>query len=387
MEQILLIVKGNFPTPKAYGVTTSQTIKCLKDYGHKVICVAFRPFNEISYHGDDANVLYFEENGLLPYIRKFSYRGFGKPAQVSWKVVCHFAFLSLPKTITRLKPTIVWVRDSIPGSLLNKSTTNVTYVIELHDLIKKGTITQLSSLSKERVILAPISLSIQRDLERYQLPFKVILSPMGVDLTQFEISGTEHLIPEQRIRIGYFGKLAPGGYSKGYDDLIDLAAFHQSINFPSIIQLVGATDSEIKKLKGYVQKRNIKPERFELESHKPHQETILLMQKCDVLTLTTPSSSTYHGSPIKAIEYAATGKPILAAKSGVNEDVFSGNVMPYWYESGNVESMHDAFISILNDPDREKKNEKMREFAGNRTWILRTGKILDLVVDNRKEGI
>jgi glycosyltransferase involved in cell wall biosynthesis len=261
---------------------------------------------------------------------------------------------------------------------------NITFVIELHDLVKKGTVAQISKLKQNRVILAPISPSIQKDLERHKLPFKIVFSPMGVDLAQFENREAGHLKIGHPLKIGYFGKLAPSGYSKGYEDLLELAAFHQAIDFPSIIQLVGAADSEIEYLRQYAQRLKIKSGRFEFESHKRHQETISLMHNCDILVLTTPASTRYHGSPIKAIEYAATGKPILAAKSVVNEDVFNGHVSPYWYTPGDVTNMHEVVLEIMNDPNRELIAERMRDFAESRTWRVRTERILNLVVKNRK---
>jgi hypothetical protein len=43
---------------------------------------------------------------------------------------------------------------------------------------------------------------------------------MGVDLTQFVSKESNHPAKSKKIKIGYFGKLAPGGFSKGYEDLI-----------------------------------------------------------------------------------------------------------------------------------------------------------------------
>jgi len=384
VERVLLVVAGNFPTIKAYGVTTSQTIKNIESRGHKVACAAFRPIDEIPVHSNGAEMLYFEERGVLPYFRKYAYAGFGRIAQIFWRLTCHFALSNLPKFVTKFEPTIIWVRDSIPYSLLRMSRPNITFVIELHDLVKKRTVAQISKLSQNRVILAPISPSIHRDLESYQLPFKIVFSPMGVDLAQFKNREEGHQEIGRPLKIGYFGKLAPSGYSKGYEDLLELGAFHQTIDFPSIIQLVGAADSEIEYLRQYAQRLNLKSGQFEFESHKRHQETISLMHKCDILVLTTPASKRYHGSPIKAIEYAATGKPILAARSSVNEDVFNGNVAPYWYTPGDITNMHEAVLQIMNDPNRELIAGRMRDFAESRTWRVRTERILDQVVMNRK---
>jgi glycosyltransferase involved in cell wall biosynthesis len=250
-------------------------------------------------------------------------------------------------------------------------------------VVKKRTVAQVSKFSQDRVILAPISQSIQRDLESYQLPFKIVFSPMGVDLAQFENREDDNQEIGHPLKIGYFGKLAPSGYSKGYEDLLELGAFHQTIDFPSIIQLVGAADSEIEYLRQYAQRLKLKSDRFEFESHKQHQETISLMNKCDILVLTTPASNRYHGSPIKAIEYAATGKPILAARSAVNEDVYNGNVTPYWYTPGDIRNMHEAVLQIMNDPNRQLVAERMRDFAESRTWRVRTESVLNQVVKNR----
>lgn len=387
MERILLLVMGNFPTSKAYGVTTTQTLKSIRFYGHQVACAAFRPFSDTSVQDNDTKMIYFRETGLSPYFRKFSYTGFGLFAQLFWKLACHSALSKLPKDVRSFHPTVIWVRELIPYSLISEFKKEVIYVIELHELIKNETISQLSNLPQKRVVLAPISPSIEKDLERYNLPFKVVLSPMGVDLTQFDGPEPDLLIKGKKIKIGYFGKLAPGGFSKGYEDLIELAAFHQSINFPSHIQLVGADSIEIENLKHLASELNLSAERIEFISHQPHSDSISLMQKCDILVLTSPKSNFYHGSPIKAIEYAATGKPILAARSTANEDVFTGGVLPSWYTPGDIENMHTALVQILNSKEREVESNKMRAFAESRTWKARTKKVLDQVDTNRKDII
>jgi glycosyltransferase involved in cell wall biosynthesis len=109
------------------------------------------------------------------------------------------------------------------------------------------------------------------------------------------------------------------------------------------------------------------------------------MQKCNILVLTSPKSNAYHGSPIKAIEYAATGNPILAARSTANEGVFTGGVTPFWYTPGDIENMHAAVVQILKCDDRELEGKKMRAFAESRTWRARTKKVLDQVEHNRKD--
>jgi len=98
-------------------------------------------------------------------------------------------------------------------------------------------------------------------------------------------------------------------------------------------------------------------------------------------------SSTYSGSPIKAIEYAATGKPVLASKSRVNEEVFLENCHPYWYQNANIESMHETLLQIFADPERVVKTRRMRAFAESRTWEIRTNKILEAIESNRKTAI
>ena len=297
------------------------------------------------------------------------------------------AELGVRSSITKYKPTIVWARESVPKTLTRQSNPNQILVIELHSFISQKALRSFSKFNPWQIILAPISISIQKNLEQYNLPYTSVLSPMGVNLDQFK-NCRSNSFPKlgSSVKIGYFGKLAPGGFSKGFEDLINLAAFHESLNFASEIQLVGADISEIPDLEEMAQRLGIRSTRIKFMSHRPHGETIKLMQDCDVLVLTTPKSSMYSGSPIKAIEYAATGKPVLASKSSVNEDVFPQDCQPYWYEIANVVSMHETLLQIYADPERDIKTGKMRKFAESRTWEIRTNKILAIIEDKQKKS-
>jgi hypothetical protein len=50
------------------------------------------------------------------------------------------------------------------------------------------------------------------------------------------------------IRVGYIGKIAPGGYSKGTEDLIGLAKYAQLNELKLNVTLVGASRKDLSKL-------------------------------------------------------------------------------------------------------------------------------------------
>ena len=84
---VYIIVKGRFPTEKAYGVTITETINSLSKFGHRISVLSVKS----SYMSNlDFNTYYdqinFTENFFQKMLRVSSYRGKSKMNIITWKL-------------------------------------------------------------------------------------------------------------------------------------------------------------------------------------------------------------------------------------------------------------------------------------------------------------
>jgi glycosyltransferase involved in cell wall biosynthesis len=255
-------------------------------------------------------------------------------------------------------------------------------ILEIHEIASASLVNRVSRISQNEIVLAPISEIILDQLKPLiKEKYEVVFSPMGINPTKFsknvEIRNFQSVSNRNPIVIGYFGKLSPNGYSKGAEDIFHLARYHKEIDFPSQIHLVGLTANEVDVISETLQNFGVDKKKYILETHKEHDLAIAAMNLCDVLLLPKQRSNSYVGSPIKGIEYAATGLPILAAKSNANLSSYDSSVHPFWYEAGDIESMHKAIISIIGCTELDEFAQASKNFALKRSWLARTEGLLE----------
>jgi glycosyltransferase involved in cell wall biosynthesis len=376
--KVLFVILGRYPTEKAYGVTTKNTLEALKALGIKTYCVSYPDFNAIDL---PEGFYSFKEGRIARFLRYQSYKSFGYFGKACWKITTHLALRQVSELIQTHSPSVLWIRDSRILKRLPRYSSSLKVILEIHETATTSLVSAIRKLGENKVILAPISQIIFDQLKvltdgKYQ----VILSPMGINPAKFsEIRGIKdfRLISKKNpIVIGYFGKLSPNGYSKGVEDILDLVRLHTKINFPSKIQLVGLNSIEIKAISKSLQDSGVSEDRYNLELHKLHDDAIRAMSSCDILFLPKQRNNSYVGSPIKGIEYAATGLPILAARSNANLSLFHGSIHVFWYEAEDIDSMHQAVISIIESTNLEKFSAESRKFAFSRSWLARSDRLL-----------
>jgi glycosyltransferase involved in cell wall biosynthesis len=374
---------GAFPTRKAYGVTTLKTLECFTKKGIQGTCISFpgQPGATFTEEATPAQLMNFAVNKKSLALRKFSKSKNSYFSIISWKAYCKLSIRDSKRRILDLNPSILWMRDTTLMDIEPIRNSRQLLVVELHQIPGRKLVKRIQKFPADKILLAPISISIMDYLERLNLNNHVIYSPMGVDPEMFkpiDTNGCPTRFNSQTkpIRIGYFGKLKPGGYSKGYQDLIKLGNLHQAIEFNSELLFVGGLDYELKNFQLEIEESGILKSRTTIIPHLPQAKAIELMYTCDFLVLPKPESKDYSGFPLKALEYAATGVRILAASSKVNHDVFGEKFQPFWYDSGDAQSMHLALLDGMNAPSDIGDTVRSQEFAFSHSWEARTSSIL-----------
>ena len=382
--RINYVLDSYFPTEKAYGVTTEHTINALVNLGNEVTLFCHKPNTYIEHNILNAQIIYFELSYLNKFLRKISLASYGKISIITWNLSRHLTYFENRKKLAVRFCDLFWTRDN-PIPQHAKLNFQGTQVVEVHSNPSIRTYKLLNALDGNKVLICPISKTLE-ELMRISLPNNEILwSPMGI---QLEDTDTKELIseierhygsPRDAISIGYFGKLAPNGISKGFEDLLDLGLelSRQSVAFSLLF--IGPRDSELKLLKTEIEKRGIGQDKISIQTHLPHKESLKLMRNCDFLMLPANRDVNYSGFPLKALEYVASLRVVLAAKTQANSEVFLQKFQPFWYEYHNVQALTEI---VVQPPEIDFLKNYLLEgyrYAHQFTWVQRTKKILDSI--------
>ena len=179
------------------------------------------------------------------------------------------------------------------------------------------------------------------------------------------------------IEIAYIGKFNPNGYSKGIQDLIDLAKLYSDNNEKFYVTLIGANSNELEIYNDLKFSLQIKHKYLKVRRHITHSQAIKAMHKYDVLVLPEYRSQKYSGMPIKLLEYLSTGKITIVANTNLYRSLFTTEYKPFFYISGDKYSLDYAIKSSLNDNDLDKRLISGINFASRFTWEKRTLEIIN----------
>lgn len=179
------------------------------------------------------------------------------------------------------------------------------------------------------------------------------------------------------LNIGYVGRFSSGGKSKGIEDLISLA---QEIQFKSDkyrVILTGATSEEKESLEAFKRKHGIDNSYLEIEKYIAHSNVSKKIQSLDVLVLPSSDNNKYQGIPLKLLEYLASGKIVVIGKTQIIDNFINDDFKPFYYESGNVDSLYRVIEEAIIDPNLKDKLMQSLSFSCKFTWEYRTKKIIN----------
>ena len=285
-ERISYILGSQFPTSRAYGVTTRETLKVLRSHSVevKIFCLKSlyydKDFEEVA-----DSIINMRTMFLSKILRTLSNYGNCKLNYVVWRLAL---FLDLSKnlnTVKKYNPSIVWTRDPFIAYFFLRFLTEIKVVLEVHESVGGVFFKKLKNFSNIKFF--PINKENQfflRGLYGSELNYEIM--PMGIRSqvapSSSEIS--EYLdvlggVNQKILKIGYIGAFEPGGYSKGIEDLIDLAVYLQQESLPYEVYLLGASVSELQKYNSVKNKLNLTDRYLSILPHVSHSDALLSMKK------------------------------------------------------------------------------------------------------------
>lgn len=375
LVKVALILIGRYPTDKAYGITTKNTVDSLIELGHQVFLFSFNPYIKLD---EDANYnnIYFQENKFQKYMRrKFSANNklFNK---LFWKIYVSNYLEWVKEKCNGSNFDLIWMRNY--ETFKSMHNTNQKIILELH---KKPNRKQLKFLIKnnKNLLLAPISKSISRSIGT--LESKSIFSPMGVTNNQIcpEANLNEYINKiksKKSFEFVYVGKLYPGGVSKGVETIINIVKFAKESNIEMTMNVVGGDILELSKFRKLIESEKLIND-ITLFGQLPHEVAINFLNRADVILLTKSTDENYSGFPLKAVEALASARIILVEDSEAYRDVFGTDCCVIWFNNQNINRIFLELRKIIESVDLYKQLDQNRTAAKKLTWAERTKSLVN----------
>ncbi|MFY9462613.1 MAG: glycosyltransferase, partial [Candidatus Sungiibacteriota bacterium] len=377
--KIYYVVNARLPTEKAHGIQIAKMCEAFIEQGMNMELVAPR-------RGRDFRTLR-EFYGLrveVPMTRLWAPDWYGSrmgfAASSLFFAVRYFFYLWRKKKSG--ERCIIYTTDLDQFSFFLIPFLGVPYFVEMHDA-KKKTMPFTLLLNRARGIIT-INRIIKRELmDVFQLKDGVLLVfPNGVDLAMFrsQESGASARaalgIPESRPVVMYAGRVYAW---KGLGVLPAVARKLPDFDF----YIVGGTAEEMRAI-GAMDEQ---PKNLICVGHRPFQEIPRWLRAANVLIATGTNANAYsflHTSPMKLFEYAAAGRPIVAARTPAIEDVFTsrGQNGIFFYEPDSADGLAVAIHAVFMDPETTTEQvETVRDSVSLYQWQYRAEKIQGFIED------
>jgi glycosyltransferase involved in cell wall biosynthesis len=387
--RVTFLILGKYPTQKAYGITTTETIRSLYEMGVEVTVFSIDPEDTVDPVTAKYTPAYFIETTLSKIFKKLAFAGTGAISKISWRIYWRLTEGKNRQQILEINSDIFWVRDIQALRMVPKKS---RLVFEVHQLPNKNW--NLRGWLERRpkgFVVAPISKQIEASLLELCPGISTCYSPMGIRINQilgdefdsqyFARFNTLRSDNFKGLRIGYVGKFFPNGYSKGVEDLIGLAILNRDLRLGYQISIKGGQSREVESLIEFALNQGLRTDEVVISGHMDHQLALAEMAKQDVIVLTCPSSPKYVGFPLKALESIATGRIVVAADCVAYRDIFNLDYQPYWFVQNDAASLANTILGAVTDPELSHRIRLGKEMASEFLWERRTRRILNALAE------
>lgn len=359
----------HFPTKKAYGVTISGTHLAALASGFKAEVIAPN-----SLEGNNLG-----SKSLLVCMRVLRVLYRGVPAAISKLAFALHRVLFCFVIKTVLAPNsfdVFWIRDLSLAEFLSRHFPDNRVILEVHQLQSRANLIKMGKLSDD-VILGPISEAISKQLEVWRGNKVKIHLPMGVSEVFFSTSKLGACTFEYDI--GYFGSYKSGGHEQGIDSVLLQLVPRLNTNNNFRVLFAGVGLEGVNNLRKVSSNAGLTDQVVILE-HLEHGLVAAEMRKCRTLLLPYPEGTFFEGRfPIKALEYAATKRPILCSRTKSHTNLFDDNHV-WFYEFGDPTGILNAFDHVQKNQDlAARKVERSFDLARKHTYVDRVDKVKPLI--------
>jgi glycosyltransferase involved in cell wall biosynthesis len=358
LSKIAFVLSSRFPTEKAYGVTTRESVLALLDKKYKVRIFARQSkYMDVNHEQIRELIFPFSENFLIHQLLKFATFGDGLISRIGWRIGSYLTLNKNLTTISAFGPDIIWTREiEIVNKLITKFP-KVKILLEVHTKPNKKKFLKVLK-HWDQILFCPINENIDKYLKTF-LPAEanIQIAPMSInsifvntksDVEKFVENLNKNL--NRTLQIGYVGKFSPNGYSKGIEVLFNLALKFQNENLDFRVNLIGGDKNEMRKYLLLKNHLGLSDNYLTLQGHVPHFKVPAILRSMDVLVLPGPASDKYSGTPLKLFEYFVSGRIVMLADEEFIKQSKIGTITNWIFKPNDFEDLFTRINSAIRDP-------------------------------------
>jgi len=288
----------------------------------------------------------------------------------------------LVTTLLRLQPDLIIGRDMracLAGAQLGFPT-----AVELHAHVKDHSESYALVIEKlirhknlNKIFVTSTSLK-QALCNDYKLADGLVtLLHNGADFV-FLDSTKQDSLDNNFFHVGYIGHLYPGKGMEVISKLVERCPW-------AYFHIVGGKENDI----SYWKTQLKSCQNLEFYGFVPHQKTERYRQAMDVLLLPYQKQVYYMNSdapkdgrwinPLKLYEYMASGKPIIASRIEIAEEILTHQKNALLCQPDDIDQWVDALLLLKEDEALRKKlgQEAKAKFERELTWEKRAAKLVE----------
>jgi hypothetical protein len=370
-HKILFLTSARYPTEKAYGVTTGNTVKALRsigdeieiwnpansgidEYGNKMVSIgAEHRFNRRTVY----NLTILGLNRWFYYLDQFN-----------------FSLNCLRKISSESPGLCIWTRFPVACLFPAVNRKVKLVIIELHH--QPNFISRLMLKIIKRIKPLKVALISRKAEEQFNL------LNTGIPTFTLEMAVPESFIHEygepllSPTTISFLGKSESSGNSNNLEFIFE-AFSKMRITNPAAIEIVGLGKTESERFAELARKLSIPSTHLKFIDHLTHSEVGKYLNKISI-GLVPYELNKYNAGrfPIKVIEYASKGIWILAPEKFAHHLQISRNIIRT-YKDGNSSDLAAKLEGLTQEIRANgRRNPDAIEFAKEHTYKVRAAKLV-----------
>lgn len=344
--KVLFLMTTRYPTRKAYGVTTGESVRALREMGHdaKILSFVDGASKVIKdQYGNDVVLVFARwmkafHNGLLEN------KLLGPLLFILKSILLS---ITANNFISFSRSEIIWSRDVFSTLVIALQNPKLSYVIELHHSPSSMERVALKSiLGRRNIIILAIQKSMKEKLDTEFTGAKILLAPMAVS-HRFLDKGKSLLGNRTKgpfvgpLRVCYLGRATSSGEGNGVEQLIE--DWEEIPGELAELVIVGLTPRDLSIKSDSIMRK------IRFIEHIEHMDVPNFLAEFDCGIVPYPESL-YNSErfPIKVIEYCATGLNIIITDTRAHRELLDENI-GYFYSPSNSKSLEQNLIEICTN--------------------------------------
>ena len=371
---IFILIPLRYPTEKAYGTNIAYTAEAFASLEENVTIIS----NGISTTDQLNNKIIGTENWLTKRIKLFEATKSNSLRKIAfYSSQTLFSFYA-SRVIRPIKDDkIVVTRSPIVAFLSRILAKKATIILELHHLPSRFEIL-LTNSSYKKIQTCVTNTYFQDELRTANWKSKVSVIPNSAPDIFHALGSTSREFKSPLI-IGFAGKAS----SSGNDNDLKIAA-RLMIKYPEMAEkvrftFIGCEESFVTEINETMREKNLPKGSINFIKHLSHDRLIDEIKKFDLALLPYPESPYYDRSfPIKVIEMAAAGVPMLASNTKAHRRLL-GLDNQLLFQPGSELSLKQVINFLLENPKiLNEERIRLLSWSSKHTYRNKVKKILEM---------